>query len=49
MEKKFMIRNSLLTDIFEHPQTRNLYKIYVLVFAVLGVHTVGKENAATGR
>ncbi|XP_063914649.1 sterol O-acyltransferase 1-like isoform X1 [Zophobas morio] len=49
MEKKFMIRNSLLTDIFEHPQTRNLYKIYVLVFAVLGVHTVGKEYAATGR
>ncbi|KAJ3657088.1 hypothetical protein Zmor_016117 [Zophobas morio] len=41
-EKKFVLRNSLLTDIIENPQTRYVYNVYVIVFILLCV-----QNAAT--
>ncbi|XP_063913936.1 uncharacterized protein LOC135130476 [Zophobas morio] len=48
-ENKFVIRNFVLTNNFEHPQTRNLYNFLAIVFICFSVHTLGKEYFITGR
>ncbi|XP_063913970.1 sterol O-acyltransferase 1-like [Zophobas morio] len=49
IEKKFVIRNSVLTDIFDHHQTRNLYNFLAIFFICFSIHTLGSEYFITGR
>ncbi|XP_063914634.1 sterol O-acyltransferase 1-like isoform X3 [Zophobas morio] len=48
-EKTFLLRNSLLTDIFDNNHTRNLYNVYVIVFAGLCLQNALRDYVKDGR
>ncbi|XP_063914633.1 sterol O-acyltransferase 1-like isoform X2 [Zophobas morio] len=48
-EKTFVLRNSLLTDIFDNNHTRNLYNVYVIVVTGLCLQNALRHYVKDGR
>ncbi|KAG5323803.1 SOAT1 acyltransferase, partial [Acromyrmex heyeri] len=49
MDKEFLKRNSLLTDLFNIPHIRTVYNLFMLTFIVLFLHTLVCDIMEFGR
>lgn len=47
-EKQFLVRNSLLTDLFEIKHIRTIYHIFVVILIIFFIHTTIYDIVDTG-